>query len=480
MSLSGASLQFVAFGLVVALLVAARRSSAWRRGVILLASLFLLALFTTTPLAFVPLAAFVLGGYAALRASARISSAGHVALIAVILLVFVWLKKYAFVPPMTLLTFAYVTIGLSYMLFRLLHLVIEARSEPALASLPFATYLEYLIAFTTLVAGPIEYFDEFREEETAAVNNSYSLPLLGEAAQRIAVGLFKTNVLAAGLANWRAGALANLGGTPVGATGHLLNAGAVFALYPFFLYCNFSGYIDIVVGLSRLMLHRLPENFDRPFSSTSFIEFWNRWHITLSRWLRTYVYNPLLLTLMRRFPSERVESVWAVLAFFVTFFLVGVWHGQTVAFLFFGFLQGFGVSVNKMYELVMTRWLGRKAFNRLASRPWYDILSRGLTFTWFAFTLTWFWASWSESVAVWSARSVGEWVVVWAAILLAASAGLAVWEMLHELVVGRVIGNNVVRSRRLRTAWVTAMVVIVFVAVALSQQSAPDIVYKNF
>ena len=63
--------------------------------------------------------------------------------------------------------------------------------------------------------------------------------------------------------------------------------------YPFFLYANFSGYIDIVVAVARLMRVRLPENFDRPFSASSFIEFWSRWHITLSNWLKTYVYNPL-------------------------------------------------------------------------------------------------------------------------------------------------------------------------------------------
>jgi alginate O-acetyltransferase complex protein AlgI len=88
---------------------------------------------------------------------------------------------------------------------------------------------------------------------------------------------------------------------------------------------------------------RLPENFDRPFSSDNFLNFWSRWHITLSEWLKTYVHNPLLLNLMRRYPSPALQTCWGVLAVFVTFFLIGVWHGQTLVFVFFGVLQGLGV-----------------------------------------------------------------------------------------------------------------------------------------
>ena len=80
-----------------------------------------------------------------------------------------------------------------------------------------------------------------------------------------------------------------------------LHPGAL--VYPLFLYANFSGYIDIVIALARLMRVRLPENFDRPFSASSVLDFWNRWHMTLSNWLKTYVYNPLLLALMRRTSS---------------------------------------------------------------------------------------------------------------------------------------------------------------------------------
>src|SRR6202044_372706 len=97
---------------------------------------------------------------------------------------------------------------------------------------------------------------------------------------------------------------------------------------------------DVVIAVARCFRIVLPENFNRPFSAPNALNFWARWHISLSQWLKTYVYTPLLVGLMRRFPSPAAEPLFATIAFFVTFFLVGVWHGQTSEFIVFGFLQG--------------------------------------------------------------------------------------------------------------------------------------------
>jgi D-alanyl-lipoteichoic acid acyltransferase DltB (MBOAT superfamily) len=166
----------------------------------------------------------------------------------------------------------------------------------------------------------------------------------------------------------------------------------IVAIYPIYLYFNFSGYTDAAIGAARLFRIELPEHFDRPFTSENFINFWSRWHITLSAWLKAYVYIPLLIALMRRFESPRYEPYFGVFAFFVTFFLVGAWHGQTSKFLFFGVLQGAGVAVNKLYQIEMTTILGRRGYRLLCDNPLYRMLSRGLTFTWFAFRLLWFWS----------------------------------------------------------------------------------------
>ena len=193
------------------------------------------------------------------------------------------------------------------------------------------------------------------------------------------------------------------------------------------------------------------------------------------------MYNPLLLNLLRRFPARRLEAVWATLAFFITFFLVGVWHGQTLAFLFFGFLQGLGVSVNKMYQLIMTRRLGRKRYERVSTGALYEGIGRGLTFTWFAFTLTWFWASWGEAAKVWSSLSIGEWLSVWACIFAVSSLALWAWETIRTFARGVAVRHVSSRaSLRYATALYTSLLVVVVVAAVLSNQSAPEIVYKDF
>jgi D-alanyl-lipoteichoic acid acyltransferase DltB (MBOAT superfamily) len=252
-------------------------------------------------------------------------------------------------------------------------------------------------------------------------------------------------------------------------------------LYPLFLYSNFSGYIDIVIALARLMRVRLPENFDRPFSASSFIDFWNRWHITLSTWLKTYVYNPLLIALMRRISSLALEPFLGVICFFATFFLVGVWHGRTSEFMIFGVLQGAGVAANKLWQLGMARAIGRKSYKALAKNPVYLAFGRGLTFSWFAFTLFWFWGDWKRIDHVFASLTIAQWLVVWLAIGLCATAVLALWEVLRAALLSlKTADGPVLTSRYARVVYASALGLAAFVMTVLLNQPAPDIVYKAF
>jgi D-alanyl-lipoteichoic acid acyltransferase DltB (MBOAT superfamily) len=470
---------FVLFGIFVALVMAARPSLTWRQNVMLAASVIFVGSMSRNPLAFVPLVGFLAIGYLALRSSGRGSGRATAVAVFAIVLLFFWLKRYSIVPSVVWIQYAYLTVGLSYILFRLLHLVIESRDDAAIAQIGMGDFLRYLIGWNTFVAGPIMYYEEYVEQQRAMANG-VTLEDVGEGVQRIIIGLFKASVLATLLSMLRAEALTTF--REFGSVPEQTMAGvAVFALYPLFLYCNFSGYIDIVIGLSRLMGQRLPENFDHPFGAGSVIDFWNRWHITLSRWLKTYVFNPMLIWLLRRFPSRRLEPWWATLAFFVTFSLVGVWHGQTTAFLLFGFLTGLGISVNKAYQVLMARAAGKQRYARMTKDPFYRTIARGLNFTWFAFTLTWFWGTWSTASSVWAATSVKRWMLIWPMMFLLASLVLALWEALY------VRWNAVEWTRmqpmprlRMRTAWLTTLVLIVVAVAFVSSQSAPELVYKDF
>jgi D-alanyl-lipoteichoic acid acyltransferase DltB (MBOAT superfamily) len=225
----------------------------------------------------------------------------------------------------------------------------------------------------------------------------------------------------------------------------------------------------------------LPENFDRPFSSDNFITFWSRWHITLSEWLKTYVYTPLLMTLMRRYPSPALEPFWGVFGFFVTFFLIGVWHGRTSEFIFFGVLQGLGVSGNKLYQIVMTKRLGRKGYKALCDNYLYVTLCRGLTFTWFTFTLLWFWSNWHQLGALSHALGKSMILGVWLSIFIVSTIVLAAWEEIRKILWATGSPDKpFLLSRYVRTAWSTALLVIVLAVTMLTNQPAPEIVYKTF
>ena len=113
--------------------------------------------------------------------------------------------------------------------------------------------------------------------------------VVGLQLERIIRGFFKVNVLAMMFND--AGRRARADVQPLPATSSFLPPFGLLSSIRSFSTANFSGYIDIVIALARLMRMRLPENFDRPFSASSFLDFWNRWHITLSTWLKTYVYN---------------------------------------------------------------------------------------------------------------------------------------------------------------------------------------------
>jgi D-alanyl-lipoteichoic acid acyltransferase DltB (MBOAT superfamily) len=226
---------------------------------------------------------------------------------------------------------------------------------------------------------------------------------------------------------------------------------------------------------------RLPENFDRPFSASSFLDFWNRWHITLSTWLKTYVYNPLLMALMRRISLLALQPLLGVFCFFVTFFLIGVWHGRTSEFVFYGILLGGGISINKLWQIELTRSLGRKGYKALTSNPVYIAFGRGLTFSWFAFSLFWLWGDSKQIGKIFTAIGVLQWLGVWLAIWLCMTAVLAAWEGLRAALLSiRTSGGPVLTSRYARVVYASALGLVAFVVVVLLSQPAPDIVYKAF
>ena len=457
-------------------------SVAWRQFVLLAASIVFLGFFSHRPAEFVPLAAFLLFGFLSLRLMQAGATGLFVPLVIVAIVSFIWLKKYAFLPSSLFLRAPYVTLGLSYILFRVLHLIIDARSRPTILprNVSLISYLNYTLNFTTLVSGPIQRYNQFASMQLASAPPPLNIFIAGEALERIIVGIFKVNVLSVFLLMIHSSALNSLAAVHT-VTGRVLAAITLFAVYPFYIYCNFSGYIDLVIGIARFLRIKLPENFNRPFASENYIIFWSRWHITLSNWLQTYVFMPVMLKSIRRWPSPAIEPFLNVLALFVTFLLVGLWHGQTSGFLFFGVLLGLGVSVTKLYQVLMAKCIGSERY-AVVGRNWlYNAAARGLTFTWCALTLFWFWSNWTRLGFL--ARSVGSRgiALAWIAIFLGSSLTLALWEAGREWLLSFQFENQpVLSSRYVRTVWVTVLFVISIATMALLNAPPPDIVYKTF
>lgn len=477
--MGSASLQFVAYGLLIGLISNFGRSVAWRQAVLLAASLGFLAFFSLNLWAWIPLMSFLALGFIGVRLTWR-TKRGFVPFLTLGILAFIWLKKYAFLPSSLFLTHPYVTIGLSYIFFRVLHLLIDAHGDNLPERMRLASYLNYTLNFTTFVSGPIQFYQDFARMQCSDPPRSLNVVIAGRSIGRIIVGFFKVNVLSLFLSMAQTSALESLS-LASSSTARVLAATVIVAVYPLYLYANFSGYIDIVIGIARFLRIELPENFDRPFSSKSFLIFWSRWHMTLSNWLKTYVFNPLVIACMRRWPSTTAEPLIVVFAFFFTFILIGVWHGQTSEFLFYGIVLGLGVSGNKLYQILMDKWLGRSAYNKLTRQWLYGALARGLTFTWFTLSLLWFWSTWTGLRSLAASLNGLEIAAVWVLVFATATIALALYEAAREWMLSfQFESRPLLASRYVLTVWCTALIVITATTLALLNAPAPDIVYKAF
>lgn len=471
------SYEFLVFATGVALAVNISDTPCWRQAVFLIANLAFITSFTRDPVQLVPFAAFLALGYASiqfLEHSKR--KAAFTCLLAAIVLTFCTLKRYAFMPQTLFLPFTYMTVGMSYVFFRIVHLVIDAFQDSLPARMSALSYLTYTLNFTSLVSGPIQLYQDYLRTELKPP------PLderaAGRALERIIVGFFKVSIVSPLLLHAHAACVSRLSADlPFGL--RVCDAGFIVAIFPLYVYANFSGYMDCVIGTARFLKLELPENFNAPFSAQGFIDFWGRWHMTLSTWFKTYVYSPLLASAMRRFPSRSTQAALGILAYFVTFFLVGIWHGQTTMFVVYGVLQGAGVSINKLYQIAMTQRLGHARYHALCARAPYASLSRGLTFTYFAFSLLWLWSSsWDQLGSLLSRVGIPGAMCAITLVVVLAAITLSALEYAGERATKGL--GRLITSRYARTAWCTVLATLTLSVTTMLNVPTPHIIYKGY
>jgi D-alanyl-lipoteichoic acid acyltransferase DltB (MBOAT superfamily) len=230
-------------------------------------------------------------------------------------------------------------VGISFFTFHGISYVMDVyRGDVAVCRRPTDMFL-YLAFFPQLVAGPIVRASKFLPQLYAAQTAPRDVP---RAVMLIAGGLLKKTILANYLAT-------DLVEPVFSDPGHATSLDLLLALYGYAaqIYCDFSAYSDMAIGLAALLGYQFLENFNQPYRATSFQDFWRRWHISLSSWLRDYLYIPL--------GGSRGGALATQRNLFLTMLLGGLWHGAALKFVAWGALHGTFLIAERLLKPVTAR-----------------------------------------------------------------------------------------------------------------------------
>jgi D-alanyl-lipoteichoic acid acyltransferase DltB (MBOAT superfamily) len=218
--------------------------------------------------------------------------------------------------------------------------------------LPFLRYALFGTFFPYITAGPITRRAEMLDQLDTPVRERTGVAQVTVGATMFAMGLFKKAVLADSIAPFAAAAFDTAAtGGPLGAGNAWLGAVA----YTLQLYFDFSGYTDMALGIAYMLGIKLPVNFNSPLRATSMVDFWRRWHMTMTRFFTNYIYTPFTMRLMRRavrrsYAEPARIAVVLCLPIVVTFLLVGLWHGAGWGFVVWGAIQGVALAANLVWR----------------------------------------------------------------------------------------------------------------------------------
>jgi len=200
----------------------------------------------------------------------------------------------------------------------------------------FVDYCLFVSYFPYLISGPLVRYTEIMPQFNDLDNRYFNYQNISEGLFLLSIGLFKKVIIADNIAVWA------INGFDKAATLTFLEAWTSSFCYTLQLYFDFSGYIDMALGIALMFNIKLPINFNSPYKALNIRDFWLRWHMTLSRWLRDYLYIPL--------GGNRNGRARTSLNLFLTFLLCGLWHGAGSTFLVWGILHGCGVIIHSFWR----------------------------------------------------------------------------------------------------------------------------------
>lgn len=392
-------------------------------------------------------------------------------------------------------------LGISFFTFQQIGYLVDVGRGRISAGKPL-DYANFVLFFPQLLAGPIVQYKE-------TVPQFQQAPMVSAAGRNIliglalfAIGLFKKTVVAdtAGLyagpvyAAAREGAAIGMGDTWLGAFAYLAQ-----------VYFDFSGYSDMAIGTARMFGIILPLNFHSPLRAASVVEIWRRWHITLGRWVQSYVFQPVSVPLSR-FAANRGAGRWGMLGWsvvaptIISMLIIGVWHGAGWTFVVFGLMQGLYMSVNEIWANLRRK--ARKAKKGQPAPVWYRPLATGATLVAFVLTLVPFGspdlASMNHMFAAMAGAGAG--FVAHAGWPLGAGAAIAstlaiyaaiFWVPNSQQIMGRfepvlewdkwrTDAGPLAVEWRMTTGWALATGLVLFLAIAFIMRGSAQFIYFGF
>jgi len=242
--------------------------------------------------------------------------------------------------------------GVSFFSFKLVSYLIDVYNGNCPVEKHPGYFALYVSFFPQILAGPIDRAVHFIPQLKA--NVSFDVERVLSGFRLVVWGIFKKMVVADRLAVF----VGEVFKSPEHQGINLL-FGAYF--YAIQIYCDFSGYSDIAVGVSRMLGYKSMENFDFPYFAAGLTQFWSKWHISLSTWLRDYLFLPIAYAVMRPIKGPKKFNVKAetwgyVIGMFITMFLGGLWHGASWTFVAWGSLHGIYLVVGYTTKKLRKRW----------------------------------------------------------------------------------------------------------------------------
>ena len=300
------------------------------------------------------LLAFIIYQYVLVFIAQRMDSKRLKPLVMLSILPLVFNKVFA-ITQLHLLAF----IGISYMSFKTIQIMLEISDGLIKEKISVKDYLQFLLFFPTVSSGPIDRSRRFLKEINEVMPRKDYLELAGDGIYRIVLGLLYKVVLSTYVYQILL-ALSN--------TGTVVYSIKYMYLYTLYLFFDFAGYSLMAVGSSNVLGIQTPMNFNKPFLSIDIKDFWTRWHITLSTWLRDFVFSRVLMQVIRKkWFKNRLHN--AAYAYMVNMLVMGFWHGISVSYIAYGFYHGILMSGFEIYQKKSTFYKKHK------NKTWYKLIS---------------------------------------------------------------------------------------------------------